>query len=375
MRKAFSYKWIRYSFYTLTLIFAAIGFFLCTAYMAIHFRWTDQKGEVDQNSRYLADIDQQHTRKEEKDSIQLENEKFETFERLAILQEYYPVNAKNILQALNMNNNYSEAMRMIEAINIVADSASSYFEAIELYKKNKKPRSVSSNTLNLYPWMNTPEWEIFKAAVAKDKKMIDSVSKLTGVESRLIVCCLVGEQIRIFNSDREGFKRWIGPLKVLSVESKFSFGVTGIKEHTAIAIENNIKNSGSEFYPGKEYEHLLNFKTDDPSAERISRLTSFHNHFYSYLYAALFLKQIQVQWEQAGHPIESRPEILTTLFNLGFARSKPNPHPNVGGATITVMDKTYSFGMIGYQFYYSGELLDLFPIHTSKFTTIATSPI
>jgi transcriptional regulator with XRE-family HTH domain len=32
-----------------------------------------------------------------------------------------------------------------------------------------------------------------------------------------------------------------------------------------------------------------------------------------------------------------------------------------------IKEKPISFGMIGYQFYYSGELCDLFPIHTKKF--------
>lgn len=351
----------------MTLIFAAIGFFLCAAYMAIHFRWTDQKGEVDRNSRYLADINLKHTRVEEKDSIQLENEKFETFERLAILQEYYPVNAKNILQALGYNNDYSEAMRMIEALDVAIDSSSAYFNAVEQYKRNKRPRKVSSNTTNVYPWMNSIEWADLKIAIEKDKHLIDSVEKVTGVEGRLIVCCLIGEQIRLFNSDREIYKTYIGPLKVLSVENKFSFGVTGIKEHTAKNIEYHLKNPASEYYLGKEYEHLLDFRTDNKDEERMSRLVNYRNHYYSYLYAAVFLKQVHKQWEKAGFPIDTRPEILTTLFNVGYPQSVPKSNPLVGGSSINVKGKKYSFGMIGYQFYYSGELIDLFPIHSKKF--------
>jgi hypothetical protein len=33
--------------------FAIIGFGLCVAYFAIHFKWTNEKGSVDVNSRYL----------------------------------------------------------------------------------------------------------------------------------------------------------------------------------------------------------------------------------------------------------------------------------------------------------------------------------
>ena len=52
----------------------------------------------------------------------------------------------------------------------------------------------------------------FQASDAFDFK-----GKQTNVEERLIVSCLVGEQIRLFNSDREAYKRWIGPLTPLAV--------------------------------------------------------------------------------------------------------------------------------------------------------------
>jgi hypothetical protein len=187
------------------------------------------------------------------------------------------------------------------------------------------------------------------------------------VEGRLIVSCLVGEQIRLFNSDREAYKKWISPLKILSVESMFSFGVTGIKEHTAIQIEEHLKNPKSVYYLGEKYEHLLDFKTTNPTQERISRLTDFHNHYYSYLYAAIFVKQVKMQWERAGFPIDHRPEILVTLFNVGYPQSIPKAHPKVGGSTIKIKEKSYTFGAVAYQFYYSGELFDLFPFEKRKF--------
>ena len=215
--------------------------------------------------------------------------------------------------------------------------------------------------------MNISEWQDFKIAVAKDTHLIDSVAKVTGVEARLIVACLVGEQIRLFNSNREAYKKWIGPLKVLSVESQFSFGVTGIKEHTAQKIEGYLKNPSSEYYLGEKYENLLDFNTADTTKERLDRLTSYRNHFYSYMYAAVFLKQVKVQWERAGYPIENRPEILATLFNVGFPQSKPKSNPKVGGSTIKIYEKPYTFGAIAFQFYYSGELFELFPIQTKKF--------
>ncbi len=347
--------------------FAIAGFGLVMSYVAIQFKWTNQKGSVDQNSRYLHEIDQKYSNSSASNSKKSEmDDRFEVFQRIELLNQFYPVNAEYIVHALENGDTITEIKRMLDAVDLVLKEDVKYQKAISKINKESKFNS-QTNQASAFEWMNIPEWQIFKEAVEKDRHLIDSVSKVTGVEERLIVACLVGEQIRLFNSDREAFKKWIGPLKILSVESQFSFGVTGIKEHTARKIEGLLKDSSSEFYLGKEYEHLLDFKTENPEIERIERLTSFRNHYYSYLYAAIFLKQVKLQWEKAGHSIDTRPEILTTLFNVGFPQSNPNPTPRVGGSTIKIHDVPYTFGMIGYQFYYSGELFDLFPIRGKKF--------
>lgn len=353
--------------YTVLLYgFAIAGFGLVISYLAIQMKWTNSKGSVDQNSRYLHEIDKKYDTSKDNVELSAMDQKFEVYKRLEVLNELYPVNAQFISHAWENGDSITEIKRMLDAVDLVLKDDANYQKSVSKIKQSTSSKTTGS-TQSAFVWMNIPEWEIFKEAVAKDKHLIDSVAKVTGVEQRLIVSCLVGEQIRLFNSNREAFKKWIGPLKILSVESQYSFGVTGIKEHTAIKIENLLKDPTSEFYLGKEYEHLLDFKTVDPTTERIDRLTSFRNHYYSYLYAAVFLKQVKLQWEKAGYSIENRPEILATLFNVGFPQSNPNPTPRVGGSTIKVNDIPYTFGMIGYQFYYSGELFDLFPIRGKKF--------
>jgi hypothetical protein len=209
--------------------------------------------------------------------------------------------------------------------------------------------------------MNVSEWEYFKEAVNKDAKLIDSVAKLTDVDHRYIVAALVGEQMRLFNSKRETYKNVIRPLKILSVESQFSLGVTGIKDFNAMKVESFLKDSTSEYYLGKKYEHLLDFKTKDTQTERYNRLVDYRNHFWSYMYAAIIIKQFETQWKRAGYDISDRPEILITLFNVGFPQSKPGPNPKVGGSHVNINDVNYSFGSLGYEFYYSGEMVDVFP--------------
>ena len=50
-----------------------------------------------------------------------------------------------------------------------------------------------------------------------------------------------------------------------------------------------------------------------------------------------------------------------TLFNIGFSKSVPNKNPVAGGAPIELGGKTVLYGELGSNFYYSDELLDVFP--------------
>jgi hypothetical protein len=36
-------------------------------------------------------------------------------------------------------------------------------------------------------------------------------------------------------------------------------------------------------------------------------------------------------------------------------------NPSVGGSTIAIKEKKYSFGALAFEFYYSGEMVDVFP--------------
>ncbi len=82
------------------------------------------------------------------------------------------------------------------------------------------------------------------------------------------------------------------------------------------------------------------------------------------------MRQFQAHWEKAGLSLAYRPEILGTLYNLGFQKSKPKKNPAVGGSTFKVGDKEYTFGGLCYEFYYSGELMDIFPLTSKPFVPV-----
>lgn len=212
-----------------------------------------------------------------------------------------------------------------------------------------------------YPWQEGEEWQVLQAAIIKDEAVIKRAALAAGIPPRVIVASLVPEQLRLYYDEREIFKSFFAPLQILGNQTQFSWGVMGIKPDTAKAIELHLTDTSSPYYPGAQYQHLLDATT---SAEevRFARIANEKDHYYSYLYAALYLRQIMAQWQHEGYDLSKRPEILATLYNIGFSSSEPNKTPQIGGAQVEINGMTYSFGGLAYEFYYSDALTDRFPI-------------
>lgn len=237
------------------------------------------------------------------------------------------------------------------------DSRNTFFNQVKNLNKENKLKDKAE-------WMGSTEWETLKNGLIKDQEIIERVSRETGISSRLLVSCIISEQLRFFTSNRESFKKYFEPLKILGTYTQFSYGISGIKMETAKKIEDNLKDTTSPYYLGKNFENVLDYQNDIASIDeaRLARFTDSHDHYYSYLYTALFIKEVEKQWENAGYSINGRPEVLATLFNLGFDRSSPKENPDVGGSTITINNKDYTFGGLAYDFYYSSELSDILSI-------------
>jgi len=348
-------------------LFAFAGLAVIGAWAFYELGFTKNRGGVDNNNRYLADykMDNHLT-----DSSKIFENNMQDYLNLVALSKFYPTNAHLILEAGLCSERPDAINQMLYAANMYlqeGDTARQYQQMVTELKTILDKYPKMNHTDHLIPWMNEGAWPSLKDAILKDKEMIEEAARMTGVEPRLIVSCLVGEQIRLFNSKREMYKQYLGPVKVLSVQSQFSFGVNGIKDYTAQQVERNLKDSSSEFYMGRKYEHILDFDTEDHAAERARRLTDYHNHLYSYIYTGCILHQTMLQWKRAGYDISDRPDILFTLFNLGFQASKPGPSPKCGGSRIEVNGQVYTFGVIGNDFYFSGELAKEFPLHEHLF--------
>ena len=354
-------------FDVLLVLFALAGAAIIGAWGLYQLGVTNNRGAVDKNYRYLMSVSEMEELKGAKmTQAQIDEQWALQYGRLAALARFYPENARLIMRAAQFSGDPMVVNRMVAAAQIYMEENDS-IDALADRIGALLASTPQQQRQNLIPWMAEPAWPALKEAILRDSALINEAGRLTGVEPRMIVGCLIGEQIRLFNSKREMFKKYLGPVKVLSVQSQFSYGVNGIKNFTAEAVEQHLQDPSSEFYMGKAYEHLLDFETDDHATERYNRLVDYRNHLYSYIYTGCILHQTMLQWRRAGYDISDRPDVLFTLFNVGFSQSVPKPDPVPGGSHIEVGDRMYTFGGIGFDFYYSGELSEAFPFLRQKF--------
>jgi hypothetical protein len=366
---------LRVSYFTVLHILAGIALFLIFTALAVQFKWTNDSGSVDVNNRYFAEIADKYDDDFKMDSLSVERHETIFLKKVGLLAKYYPYNARLIMANYNDNKDLKVALRMLDAANIMLKKNKAYQKELHALEARTKDKSVS-----IYAWTNSPVWKDFCKAIVKDKKAIDSVSRLTGVESRLLVMCLVGEQVRMFNSGREKFKKYVLPYSRMLMPTNRGYGVTGILQNTALKIESNLFDTRSPFYAGDYFQGTVNVNDSFPEVindsieahkyKTIQRLIKGGDHYYSYLYTAYFLRQFQAHWEKEGFDLSNRPEILGTLFNLGYQKSKPKKNPEVGGSTFAIGGKDYTFGGLCFEFYYSGELLKEFPITDQAFIPV-----
>lgn len=395
-------KSIRIFYWLSVHVFAVIGIVFVGMFFAIRFKLTNVSGSIDslsedfQNntveSRVLGTTTSTTSATnsvvlpslpaiQEVDTIDSEIEKLaktkaSKVKNLCALEELSyvaPKNVKKIIEAKRSLSSDFLTWQMIFAIETHLVDRTAFETNMNKCTRDFDNKNISEATIyervrndesaNIFVWPDKKEWLDVMASITKDKAAINKAAQTAGIEPRIIVSSLMVEQLRLFYSQRELYKKYFEPLKMLANSNKISLGVMAIKEETAAAIEAHLKDSGSPYYLGPEYEQLLNYPTEENIGDqRYNRLTSnSNNHYYNYLYGALYLKQFIVQWKNAGYDISLRPEIIGTLFNVGFPQSKPNGNPKVGGSSVQIDTTSYSFGRLSYEFYYSGELLDDFP--------------
>lgn len=353
---------------------AAFLFVLVSGFLAVKFNLTKTAGNVDENTGlYNSLVDNLITYKNisllpvSRDIQDLNDAK--VYCQLSVLADYADYNAVTILRTYQQNKSYELAQKMILAVKLRVNDQNHLEDRLVVCSQEEE-LDIDINQLNIqlqnpkqpsvFTWQNEEPWQIIRQAVIKDKDVLNKVGAELKISPRLILSVAIVEQLRLYYTQRELFEKVFKPLKILASANKMAWGVMSIKEAAAIKTEQNLKDESSSFYLGEEYKNILDFKTDNPTKERYDRLTDEKNHYYSYLYGGLIIKQVIAQWRVAGYDISDRPEILATLFNIGIQNSKPKSEPLVGGSKITIGDNNYVFGSLAYEFFYSGDLMSDF---------------
>lgn len=349
---------------------------LVAGFLAVRFNLTKTAGDVDENTGIYNSLEDSLTASRQiiaflpgnRDIAKVDETKI--YCKLYILSDYADYNAKTILLAYQKNKSYELAEKMILALELRLQDKSELGNRLSFCNQDKAPeisldwlnqRLSAPKDANVFLWQTEEPWQIIRQAVVKDKDSLNRVGQELNISPRLLLSVAIVEQLRLYYTQRELFERVFKPLKILASANKMAWGVMSIKEAAAILAEQNLKNKNSDFYLGANYEKLLDFNSNDPVAERYARLTDEKNHYFSYLYGGIIIKQITSQWQKAGYNISDRPEILATLFNIGIQNSHPKANPEVGGSQISIGQDNYVFGSLAYEFYYSGDLMDDFP--------------
>jgi len=352
-----NYKKIKRNTFRIFLFgFAFAGFIFFVVYIAMQYGWLNVKGSVSERNSYF------NVNK----NIQISNTDINNLEiicEINVLSKYAPLTSVNIYKNLTKGASDKLLNKMIEI-------ASNRFKNDYLYNLSINKCKTSSNIgeelnipISAYNWADTDQWSLMKEVFIRDQETIKRAAKDANISPRLILSGVIGEQFRFFNNRRESFKTYFEPLKILASLSNTSFGIAGLKPKTVGIIESNLKDKNSVFYLGPDMEHITDYNQNaDVESERMSRITNAKDPYYSYLYVGLFMKELMAQWQNKGFDLKERPEILATLYNLGFYFSVPKENPEIGGAVININNVDYTFGDIAYEFYYSGELSDIYPI-------------
>lgn len=343
------------------LIFAGIGMVFSGVFVAMQFGWLNVRGtNAERNQSLRQSLVASAINTAGAEGSQASMNQAVTLCKIHSLANQAPETARNIYTVYQTKRDSELVQQMLIVAQrrfLNTDLPGQFASCANAIIPNTSPLAQSA-----FAWAESDEWTVIRSAFIRDQDIIRKAAADAGISPRLLLGGILGEQFRFFTNSRDTFKSYFEPLKILATLSKFSYGIAGLKPDTAKRIEENLKNPNSVFYLGKEMESVITYPEGaDEETTRFNRITDTKDTYYPYLYAGLFMRQVIEQWNRSGYDISNRPEVLSTLYNLGFNRSIPKADPSAGGAPITVNGVEYNFGQLGYEFYYSGELSQEFP--------------
>ncbi|PWL44980.1 MAG: hypothetical protein DBY45_04840 [Clostridiales bacterium] len=225
------------------------------------------------------------------------------------------------------------------------DAAKQLDKLLSTSVKDKIPKTVKHDTAKEELNEDTDKGRAAKV-IMEHADEIKMAATRYQVDAAIIAGCIFTEQY--LNVDFvDDLTDWIGATGILDT----SIGIGQVKVSTAKQLE-------EAGYMSKTYvDNGVNFVIPTPlttsvkelnqRAETAARAKRLDNDYENIMYVAAYLSQFVDQWKEEFPEISVRPDILGTLFNLGYRTPNPNPSPNSFGSTV------------GENYQYMRELLEL----------------
>ena len=118
MKRLFQSKWFKIPYNVALYGFAGYGVILVGIYFALKLRLTDDKGLVDNNNRYFQEMHDKYNQNFKVDSASLVKYRNEILQRINLVNEYYPKNARTILDAWAQSKSEKIAFQMLAAVDL-----------------------------------------------------------------------------------------------------------------------------------------------------------------------------------------------------------------------------------------------------------------
>ena len=156
IKRVYAKKWVKIPYLIGLYSFAIYGAFLASVYVAMKFKLTQESGQLDVNNRYFQEMSDKYDLSFRVDSTFFVKKRFEVLDRIVLLNDYYPTNAKYILNAYKKTNDERIALKMLDAVDLRLRSDKNYLAALKELRGKKNDRREKVSALSAYEWMNVP---------------------------------------------------------------------------------------------------------------------------------------------------------------------------------------------------------------------------
>jgi hypothetical protein len=184
----------------------------------------------------------------------------------------------------------------------------------------------------------------------KYRDHINLAANIFNLNPNLIKSCIFVEQLRAFYTFKWLFKSVAQTNTYLTIMSKQSFWIGGMKLETAERLEKRLYINKPELY--KKYFSYDN--QNNISQQRLARLMDSKTYYYQILYTAWVLYEYISGRQQAWYNLKNQPWLIATMYNIWY--SEPHSNADIWWSFMNIEWEKYSFWWLSMLIYYYLEI-------------------